>query len=174
MFDCTNWMGMGKSQYPHSPIWHLFAKYKIGIRIHLSQSMLKHYPTRRIGMSLRVTKCHRAAIFDGAYLRTRAKYGCDSSSYRTVLRRPTITSLSFSRSHSILILQRHLGRCWNLQCWPVQSCQLPNLSHLSLWDRTVCSISSGWPGKPYPQPRLVPFSARTFSGTLNQNVPKGH
>ena len=41
----------------------------------------------------------------------------------------------------------------------VQSCQLPNLSHLLSWDQTICSISSGWLGKPYPQPHLVPFSA---------------
>ena len=78
----------------------------------LSPSMLERYPTRRTGMSLRVTKCHRAAIFDGAYLGARAKYGCDSSSYRTVLRRPTITSLTFWRSHSVFILRHHLRWCW--------------------------------------------------------------
>ena len=75
----------------------------------LSPSMLKRYPTRRTELSLRVSKCHRAAIFDGAYLGARAKYGCDSSSYRTVLWRPTITSLTFSRSHTVFILRRHLG-----------------------------------------------------------------
>jgi len=51
----------------------------------LSPSMLECYPTSQTGMSLRVTKWHRAAIFDGAYLGARAKYGCDSRSYRTML-----------------------------------------------------------------------------------------
>ena len=75
----------------------------------LSPSMLERYPTRRTRMSLRVTKCHRAAIFDGAYLGARANYGCDSNSYRTMLRRPTITSLTFWRSHIVFILRHHLG-----------------------------------------------------------------
>ena len=139
-----------------------------------SPSVLERSQARQSGMSLRVTKCHKAAIFDGAYLRARARYGCNSNSYKTVLQRPTITSLSFWRSHSIFILWRHLGGCWNLQCWLVESCQLPNLSHLSLWDRIVYSISSGWPSKPYPQIHPVPFSARPFSGMPNRIVPKGH
>ena len=78
----------------------------------LSPSMLEHSLARRTEMSLRVTKCHRAAIFDMAYLGARAKYGCDSSSYKTMLWRPTITSLTFWRSHSIFILRHHLGWCW--------------------------------------------------------------
>ena len=140
----------------------------------MSPSTLEHSRAHRTEMSLRVTKCHRAAIFDEAYLGARVKYGCDSSSYKTVLQRPTITSLTFWRSHSVFILQRHLGWCWNLQCWLVQSCQLPNLSHLLSWDQTICSISSGCPGKPYPQPRPIPFNAWMLSNTPNWNVPKGH
>ena len=46
-----------------------------------------------------------------SYLRARARYGWDSNSYRTMLQRPTITSLSFLRSHSVFILERHLGWC---------------------------------------------------------------
>ena len=42
-------------------------------------------------MSLRVTKCHRAVIFGEAYLRARVRSECNSSSYRTMLQRPTIT-----------------------------------------------------------------------------------
>ena len=75
----------------------------------LSPSMLERYLTRRTRMSLRVTKCHRAAIFDRAYLGARTKYGCNSSSYRTMYRRPIITSLTFWRSDSILIFRPHLG-----------------------------------------------------------------
>ena len=70
----------------------------------LSPSMLEHYLTCEIGISLRVTKCHRASIFDGAYLGAHVKYGCDANSYRTVLWIPTMTSLTFWRSHSIFIL----------------------------------------------------------------------
>ena len=46
----------------------------------LSPSTLEHSWACQTGMSLRVTKCHRAVIFDGAYLRARARYGCGSSS----------------------------------------------------------------------------------------------
>ena len=70
----------------------------------LSPSTLERYPTRRTRMSLWVTKCHRDAIFDRAYLRPRVRYGCNSSSYKTVLWRPIITSLTFWRSYSIMIL----------------------------------------------------------------------
>ena len=140
----------------------------------LSPSVLERSQARRTGMSLRVTKCHRAAIFDGSYLGARARYGWDSNSYKTVLQRPTITSLSFLRSHSIFILRCHLRWCWNLQCWPIQSFQLPNLSHLSSWDRIVCSVTSRCLGKPYPLPFPIPFNTQTFSGAPIQNVPKGH
>ena len=74
----------------------------------LSPSVLERSRARRTRMSLRVTKCHRAAIFDMAYLGTRVRYGCDFSSYRTVLWISTITSQNFWRSHSVFILQRHL------------------------------------------------------------------
>ena len=139
-----------------------------------SPSVLERSQACRTKTSLRVTKCHRAAIFDEAYLGARVRYGWGSRSYRTMLHIPTITSHAFWRSHSIFILQCHLGWCWNLQCWLLQSCQLPNLSHLSSWDWTVCSISSEWPGKPYPQPRPISFNARTLSDMANRNVPKGH
>ena len=75
----------------------------------LSPLGLKRSRARQTGMSLRVTKCHRAAIFDRAYLRARARYGCDFNSYRTILWISTINSLTFWRSHSVFILQRHLG-----------------------------------------------------------------
>ncbi len=75
---------------------------------------LKHSQACQTEMSLRVTKYHRAAIFDEAYLRACARYGCDSSSYRTMLQRPTKNSLTFWRSYSILILWCHLRSCWNL------------------------------------------------------------
>ena len=74
----------------------------------LSPSMLEHSKACQIGTSLRVTKCHRAANFDGVYLKDRARYGCDSCSYRTMLMRTTVTSLTFWRSDSIFILRHHL------------------------------------------------------------------
>ena len=66
----------------------------------LSPSVLERSLARRTRMSLSVTKCHRAVNFDGAYLRARARYGCDSRFYRTMLQRLTITSLTFWRSYS--------------------------------------------------------------------------
>ena len=41
----------------------------------LSPSVLERSQARRTRMSLRVTKCHRAAIFDGVYLGARVRYG---------------------------------------------------------------------------------------------------
>ena len=60
--------------------------------------VLEHSRARQTKTSLRVTKCHREAIFDGEYLGDCTRCGCDSRCYRTVLQRPTITSLSFWRS----------------------------------------------------------------------------
>ena len=76
------------------------------LNLFLSPSVLECSWARRIRMSPRVTKCHNAVIFDKAYLEARVRYGCDS--YRTMLWRPAITSLTFWISHSIFILRRHL------------------------------------------------------------------
>ena len=56
----------------------------------------------------------------------------------------------------------------------VKVAQICNLVEKGSWDQIVYSISFEWQGKPYPQPGLVPFSARTLFDTPNQNVPKGH
>ena len=65
------------------------------LNLFLSTLVLEHSRARRTRMSPRVTKSHRAAIFDGAYLKNRVRYGCDSSSYRTILQRATIKTLTF-------------------------------------------------------------------------------